>query len=268
MMLVGRAGRSSRSALLATAVVALLLAACSTGDGRGVTAPPSGPVALESEPEGTTDRLSDPTREEPTVSRVGDLIRLPPPRSDGPLSVEAALRSRRSVRHYSPGPLSLAEVGQLLWAAQGVTSPEGLRTAPSAGALYPLEVYLAAGEVTELAAGVYKYRPADHTLALVAEGDVRFALQRAALDQSAVGEGAAAIVIAAVFQRTTRKYGERGIGYVHAEAGAAAENVYLQAEALGLGTVYIGAFYDDKVRAVLSLAPNEQPLVILPVGRR
>ncbi len=195
-------------------------------------------------------------------------IPLPTPRAAGALSVEEALRARRSVRHYAEGPLTLAELGQLLWAAQGITGPRGERTAPSAGALYPLEVYLAASRVEDLPAGVYSYRPRAHALAAVARDDRRLALYHAALEQEAVREASAIIVLAAVFRRTTVKYGERGIGYVHAEAGAAAQNVYLQAEALHLGTVYIGAFRDDAVREALALAAEAQPLVLLPVGRR
>ncbi len=197
----------------------------------------------------------------------GESIALPTPRLKGSLSVEEALRARRSVRHYRAQPLTLAEVGQLLWAAQGVTGPRGERTAPSAGALYPLEVYLAASQVDGLAPGSYHYRPQAHVLELVSAGDRRLELYHAALDQDAVRQAPAVVVMVAVFRRTTVKYGSRGVGYVYAEAGAAAQNVYLQAQALGLGTVYIGAFRDEAVQAALSLPAEEQPLVLLPVGR-
>jgi len=169
-------------------------------------------------------------------------IELPSPMLDSQTSVEEALSKRRSVREYRDAPLALNEVAQLLWSAQGITSPEGMRTAPSAGALYPLEVYLLAGNVDGLAAGVYHYHPHEHALSKVVEGDRRAALSEAALGQEAIRDGAVVIVIAGVFERTTRKYGERGIQYVHMEVGSVAQNIYLQAESLGLGTVFIGAF--------------------------
>jgi len=187
---------------------------------------------------------------------------------DSQTSVEEALSKRRSVREYRDAPLTLNEVAQLLWSAQGITSPEGMRTAPSAGALYPLEVYLLAGNVDGLAAGVYHYHPHEHALSKVMEGDRRAALSEAALGQEAIQDGAVVIVIAGVFERTTRKYGERGIQYVHMEVGSVAQNIYLQAESLGLGTVFIGAFYDDQVKSVVGLSHDEQPLCLMPVGRK
>jgi SagB-type dehydrogenase family enzyme len=195
-------------------------------------------------------------------------IELPSPLLDSQTSVEEALSKRRSVREYRDAPLTLNEVAQLLWSAQGITSPEGMRTAPSAGALYPLEVYLLAGNVDGLAAGVYHYHPHEHALSKVIEGDRRAALSEAALGQEAVQDGAVVIVIAGVFERTTRKYGERGIQYVHMEVGSVAQNIYLQAESLGLGTVFIGAFYDDQVKSVVGLSHDEQPLCLMPVGRK
>lgn len=183
------------------------------------------------------------------------------------MSVEQALLERRSVREYAAEPLTLAEVSQLLWSAQGITHPSGLRTAPSAGALYPLEIYLLAGEVTDLKDGVYRYRPEGHQLLSVLEGDLRRDLSRAALNQPSLQDAPAVIVIAGVYERTTIKYGERGIRYVHIEVGSASENVHLQAVSLGLGTVFIGAFHDDGVREVLQLGTDEQPLGLMPVGR-
>jgi SagB-type dehydrogenase family enzyme len=196
------------------------------------------------------------------------IIRLPPPRYDGETSVEKALRERRSVREYGNEPLTLSEIGQILWAAQGVTSPLGLRTAPSAGALYPLETYVVAGDVEGLPSGVYRYKPDGHLLLHVAAGDRRGALCSAALSQPAIIKAPAAIVFSAVFARATAKYGKRGIRYVHMDLGHAAENVYLQAVSLRLGTVFIGAFDDDSVKKALSMPPEEEPLCIMPVGRR
>jgi SagB-type dehydrogenase family enzyme len=196
------------------------------------------------------------------------IVSLPRPRIRSEVSLEQALLARRSVRDYAPTPLTLAEVSQLLWAAQGMTAGWGGRTAPSAGALYPLEVYLVAGAVQGLASGVYRYSPKGHQLAEAKKGDVRTALADAALGQECVRDGAISIVIAAVYARTTQKYGARGTTYVHMEVGHAGQNVYLQAEALGLGTVTVGAFYDDRVAKVVGLRDNEVPLYIMPVGRK
>lgn len=204
---------------------------------------------------------------EPATQFV-NTTQLPEPQIDGPTSVEKALQGRRSRRAYKDEQLNLNEISQLLWAVQGVTSSSGQRTAPSAGALYPLEVYLLTGEVEGLLAGVYKYDPGDHALVGILEGDRRPELSRAALNQEAVQEAPAVMVIAAVYERTTGKYGERGKRYVHMEVGSAAQNVYLQAETLNLGTVFIGAFLDDQVKTILSMQPAEQPLGLMPIGRR
>lgn len=194
-------------------------------------------------------------------------IHLPKPTHSSRNSVETTLQQRRSIREYIKAPLTLSEVSQLLWAAQGITSPNGYRTAPSAGALYPLEVYLVVGHVTELPAGVYKYRPQTHQLVDIAKGDLRFKLASAALGQSPVKDGAIVLVLAAVYERTAAKYGRRGTQYVHMEVGHVAQNVYLQAVSLELGTVFIGAFYDDRVRDLLKMPDAENPLGIMPIGR-
>lgn len=196
-----------------------------------------------------------------------DVIRLPEPRRQSNVSVESALQSRRSVREYRDEPLTLSDVSQLLWAAQGCTGPEGARAAPSAGALYPLEVYLVAGRVNDLASGIYRYRPQHHELVRVAEGDKRASLASAALDQDCVRNAAVTIVVAAVYERVTKKYGKRGVMYVHMEAGHAAQNVHLQAVSLNLGTVAVGAFEDEPMKKLLTLPAEEQPLYLLPVGR-
>ena len=194
-------------------------------------------------------------------------VKLPIPRREGPISLEEAIQDRRSVREFTDQPLALDELGQLLWAAQGITSTQGARAAPSAGGTYPLEIYLAAGRVTGLEPGVYRYRPATHDLALVVTGDARAELVGASLDQIWVSEGAAALVISAVYSRTTERYGERGVRYVHLEAGHAAQNLCLQATALGLGVVTVGAFSDDGVQDVLHMASEEDPLYVVPIGR-
>ncbi|HID96324.1 MAG TPA: SagB/ThcOx family dehydrogenase [Candidatus Latescibacteria bacterium] len=196
-------------------------------------------------------------------NRVG----LPSPRTVGTMSVEEALFRRRSVREYSPQSLTLEEVSQLLWATQGVTSSQrGFRTAPSAGATFPMEIYLVVSRVDGLASGLYRYDPYENSVQMEVEGDLSRKLARAALDQYWVSEAAVNLVIAAVYERTTMRYGERGIRYVHMEAGHIGQNVYLQAEALGLGTVVVGAFHDEQVKKVLKI--KEEPLYIMPVGRR
>lgn len=195
-------------------------------------------------------------------------VKLPKPRFDSDVSLEETLSKRRSVRDFTKEPLTLVVVSQLLWAAQGVTDPRGFRTAPSAGATYPLETYLVVGEVEGLAQGVYRYDPAKHALVRVIDGDVRMELAAAALGQSWVKEGTINIVFTAIYERTTRRYGERGIRYVHIEVGHAAQNVCLQAAALNLGAVVVGAFYDDHVKEILNLPRDEHPLYIIPVGRK
>ena len=162
----------------------------------------------------------------------------------------------------------LAELSQLMWAAQGMTDPRGLRTAPSAGALYPLELYVVAGNVTGLPPGIYKYRRERHELLSLAKGDRRNDLCNAALGQSSIRRAAVVIVLSGVYGRTTVKYGERGIRYVHMEAGHAAQNVYLQAVPLQLGTVVIGAFHDEEVKRMMMMTDKEKPLYIIPLGRR
>lgn len=199
---------------------------------------------------------------------MGMRTKMPVPRYSSGVSIEESLDKRRSVRDYTGEPLKIEEASQLLWAAQGVTSHWGGRTAPSAGALYPLEVYLVAGDVQDLASGVYRYDPKRHELVMISKGDIRSRLASASLDQDPVRDGAIDLVLTAVYRRTTWKYGERGTRYVHMEAGHAAQNVYLQATAMGLGAVAVGAFYDDKVERLLDLPKDEKPLYIIPVGRR
>ncbi|MCK4592270.1 SagB/ThcOx family dehydrogenase [Candidatus Parcubacteria bacterium] len=203
-----------------------------------------------------------------TMKNKLETIKLPEPRYESETSVEEALLARRSVRDYKSESLTLEEVSQILWAAQGITDKKGSRTAPSAGALYPLEVYAVVGNVDDFSEGVYKYKPQCHELVKVAEGDKRMELYNAALNQSAVKNAAVAVVFSAVYERTTEKYGERGERYVHLETGHAAQNVYLQAAVLDLGTVVIGAFDDSEVKKIMNMQDDEQPLYIMPVGRK
>ncbi len=195
-----------------------------------------------------------------------DVIALPAPAVNSSFSVEAALLSRRSVRTFNQLALSLDIIGQMVWSAQGVTSSRGGRTAPSAGALYPLEINLLIGNVISAPAGLYRYRPADHTLWLRRSGDLRNQLRQVALQQQEIADASAVLIISAVITRTARKYGNRAERYVHMEAGHAAQNVYLQAAALGLGTVVIGAFDDDAVKKLLGFDLEEAPIALMPIG--
>ncbi|MBA7481203.1 hypothetical protein ES707_16673 [subsurface metagenome] len=194
-------------------------------------------------------------------------IILPEPRYDSNVSVEEAILQRRSERDYTSQALTLQEVSQLLWAAQGITDPRGYRAAPSAGATYPLEIYIVVGNVEGVAKGIYRYEPEAHQLLKVVSGEQRGALAQAALNQQFIAQAPVNLVITAVYERTTQRYGERGIRYVHMEAGHAAQNVYLQAVALNLGTVVVGAFHDNQVKEILNIAKDEEPLYIIPVGR-
>lgn len=194
-------------------------------------------------------------------------IGLPPPAPNRQMTVEAAIRSRRSIREFGPGSITIDEISQILWAAQGITDRAGYRTAPSAGALYPLEVSLIVGDIRSLPAGIYRYSPPAHALDAGSAGDRRAAIAEAALSQRWIADAAAILILAAVEERTTVKYGRRGIRYVHIEIGHAAQNVYLQAAALGLGTTIVGAFKDNEVKDVANLRRDETPLCLLPIGR-
>lgn len=202
-----------------------------------------------------------------TAMETGQRITLPAAETDPEMSVSEALEERRSIREFSCEGLGLEEVSQLLWAAQGLTNRRGFRTAPSAGALYPLELYVVAGDVEGLSPGVYRYRPGKHDLVLVVSGDLRKPLGSAAIGQDWVQRAPAVLVITGVYERTMTKYGQRGQRYVHMEVGHAAQNVYLQATASGLGTVMVGAFDDKQVQALLGLPADHEPLGLMPVGR-
>ncbi len=196
------------------------------------------------------------------------LIRLPPPSRRGTISVEEAISRRSSVRSYKAEPLSMAQLSQVLWAAQGITG-WGSRAAPSAGATYPLEVFVIVGRsgVEGITEGVYHYDVEPHSLSLHRVGDCRAGLATAALDQDFIAAAPLDIVICALYDRTCRRYGKRGERYVHLEVGHVGENIHLQAEALGLATVVIGAFRDEGVSRVLALGNEIEPLCIMPLGK-
>jgi len=203
-------------------------------------------------------------------------IDLPTPRFTSGVSIEETLLNRRSVREFNKEPLTLDDVSQILWAAYGITSPRthpaslrgGLRTAPSAGALYPLEIYLIAGKVSGLNPGIYLYIADGHKLKLHATGDIRKELAEAAAGQSFIADASASLVFTAVYSRTTGKYGSRGKErYVCMDLGHAAQNVYLQVQALGLATCAVGAFTDMMVSNAVMLPDHEVPLYMMPIGR-
>lgn len=197
-----------------------------------------------------------------------EVVQLSQPKFKSRVSVEEALLKRRSVRNYMNEPLLNSEISQLLWAAQGITEEKyNLRTAPSAGALYPLEIYIAVSNVEDLVPGLYKYQPQNHTLKKIIKGDKRIDISNAALKQDAIESSSAIILITAVYERTAVKYGDRTERYVNIEVGAAAQNIYLQSVSLEIGTVIIGAFKDDSLKKTLNLPANERPLAIMPLGK-
>lgn len=199
-----------------------------------------------------------------------ELVPLPPPRYPGTMSVEEALNLRRTVRAFEDEPLSLQDVAQLLWTGGGSRfdcATGASRTYPSAGGIYPLQIYLVAGNVQGLDRGVYVYAFKNHTLKLITDGDLRNPLARAALGQGFLAQAPALIVITAEYSRTEKKYGLRGgERYVPLDAGLAAQSIHLQATALGLATATVGAFTDSAVRQILQCG-KEEPLLIIPVGR-
>lgn len=197
------------------------------------------------------------------VMAENNQIQLPESKTKSDFSLEEAIAKRRSQRNFAKKDLKLEQISQLFWAAQGITARKGgwnFRSAPSAGALYPMELYLVSNE------GVFHYLPQEHVLELVTKEDRRKLLSNAALGQEPVRDASIDIVICAVYARVTRKYGQRGLRYAHIEAGHVAQNIHLQAVSLGLGSVSIGAFDDQQVRRVLNVPKDYEPLYIIPVG--
>lgn len=191
-------------------------------------------------------------------------VQLPPAKKEGTVSLEAALNKRKSIRRYTTLRLTVEEAGQLLWAGYGKNKWNRL-TCPSAGARYPLVIYLMTGYIGDLPQGLFKYDNKNHALQMVSEGDKRVALSKRAFNQDWIGNAPALIIICADYKLVTDIYEKRGVRYVDMEAGHAAQNIYLQAETLGLGTVAVGAFSDKDVKELLGV--NEVPLYIMPVGR-
>jgi SagB-type dehydrogenase family enzyme len=197
---------------------------------------------------------------------AADTIPLPTVEPQREHSLDRALRQRRTVRDLQGKPLSLPQLARLLWAAQGVTEPGGRRTAPSAGALYPLESYVVVGDVAGLGPGVFRYLPRRHALERIGADDRRAALAEAALGQFQVAHNGALLVFTALPERTMTKYGRRGMRYVHMEVGHAAQNVLLQATAMGLAAAVVGAFNDRAAARILGLRRGEQVLYLIAIG--
>ncbi len=186
---------------------------------------------------------------------------LPKPQINKTLYLDQAIQQRRSVRSFKDKQLTLNQISQLLWAAQGITDPNrGLRSAPSAGALYPLTIYLVKKD------GIWRYNVNNHSIKLIVSGDLRKNLAQAALGQSAIKEAPSSFVITADYKKITPKYRERSIRYTYIETGHVAQNLILEVVALGLSSVTIGAFYDEKVKSLLKLPSNDVALYIIPVG--
>ncbi|MEM2390155.1 MAG: SagB/ThcOx family dehydrogenase [Ignisphaera sp.] len=232
-------------------------------------------IEKEKVPIGVSDKDKAATPVKVNISIIDGVILLPYPMiRKNVLSTEEAIAFRRSVREYQNMPISIEQLSQLLWATYGVSETRhGLKTTPSAGATYPLEMYIVVGEekvtlpdASALQAGVYKYDPYTHSLRLVRAGNFMEELSKAAVNQRWVKEAAVNIVICAAYERTTRVYGERGYRYVYMEVGHAGQNIYLEATALNLGAVVIGAFHDDWVKSIVNADENEHPLYIVSVG--
>jgi len=203
--------------------------------------------------------------EEAKTATEQPAITLPAPDLEGKVTVEQALKQRRSVRSYADEPLTLQQVSQLLWAAQGITEPtRGLRTAPSAMASYPLRVYLVAGNVKDLPAGVYQYMPQGHKLELVETGD-----QRANVGgQPQVRNAPALIVYVIDYTVLGKKSGDRAKKFAYLEVGHSAQNVLLQEVALGLVGVPIGGADEAKVRTIFKLTADQEPAYVITVGKK
>jgi SagB-type dehydrogenase family enzyme len=258
--------------LLLIAVIIILIFRLTTAD-------QAQPVKTSSKPDISVERSNQSVMENISteMKALNDSIyQLPAPRFDSDVSIEQTILKRRSRRYYKDQALTSNQISQILWAAYGITQPRdepyfhltgGLKTAPSAGALYPLEIYLLAGNISDVPAGLYKYLPKGHQLKKIHGQDVRSGLAQAAGDQMMIKEAPADLVYTAIFERTTVRYKERGRNrYVPMDIGHSAENVYLQVEALGLGTCAIGAFQDGIVSQVLNLPAAEEPMYIMPIG--
>jgi SagB-type dehydrogenase family enzyme len=196
-------------------------------------------------------------------------MRLPDPQHEGDVSLEHAIQERRTIRSYDGKALHLRQVSQLLWSAQGITEPGGFkRAAPSAGALYPMDIYgvVGAGCVEGLDPGIYHYEPEEHSISPVRGEDVRRDVAGACLWQTWMAQAPLNLVITAEYSRITGKYGQRGIRYAMIEAGHIGQNIFLQAQAMGLAAGIVGAFDDEKLIRIMGITKTHEPLLVMPVG--
>jgi SagB-type dehydrogenase family enzyme len=190
-----------------------------------------------------------------------EIIPLDPPYIEIKMPLVDAIEKRRSVRAFESKKLSMGQISLLLWASQGMTDEAtGFRSVPSAGALYPLEVFFVDSE------GAYQYIAQGHHLIMISSDDLRTDVMEASLSQTFIADAPVAVIICAVYERTTAKYGERGKMYVHLEAGHACQNLLLTATALGLGAVPVGAFDEEAINKTLGLPKDHTPLYIVPIG--
>ncbi len=197
-------------------------------------------------------------------------VYLPSPSQKGGMSLAEAIARRKSIRRFTPQSVPQSQLSQILWAAQGTSDASRRhRTVPSAGATYPLEIFVVCGTncIEGVGSGIYHYNTDSHSLTRRHKEDMRLELAKAALGEESIYKSPVDIVICAVYERTLSIYGDKGERYVHMEVGHAGQNIYLQAAALGLATVAIGAFYDEQVRNVLQLEEQYKPLYIMPVGK-
>ena len=205
----------------------------------------------------------------PLKQKGGGRMRLPDPITDGDVSLEMTIHQRRTVRSFHSKALTLTQLSQLFWAAQGITDPAGYkRASPSAGALYPMDIYGAVGDgcVEGLHSGIYLYDPATHSLSLIQKGDRRRDIATASLGQMWMSYAPITFVITAEYSRITSKYGRRGLRYAMIEAGHTGQNIFLQSQALGLEAGIVGAFEDQKVIQVMGIKSTHEPLLLIPVG--
>ncbi len=212
--------------------------------------------------------IQEPNQKEKNSEKIEEtMVELPDPDKAGDLSLEESISERRSIRNYQDNPLTLKEISQILWSAQGITDPASdFRAAPSAGALYPLSLYLSINNVENLDPGLYEYIVDDHELKLKLDKSVKDEIYNVALQQTSIKESSVIFIIAADYEITERKYRDRAQRYVHMEAGHAGQNIYLQTTALDLGTVAIGAFHDDGLKEILGI--DEDPIYLFPVGNK
>lgn len=220
-----------------------------------------GSPIIEKVNQGEAKRMNETTETNELIGIDEEIINLPTPDREGDVSVEKALWARKSVRRFLPRELTVKQISQILWAAKGINRPgKNQRTCPSAGGAYPLITYIAMGK------GVYRYYPDGHRLRRIIREDKRKEISVAALEQEWVEKAPISIIITAIYERTTARYGKRGEMYVHMEAGHAAQNVHLQAAALGLGSVPVGAFIDARIAKIIKCTEQEIPIYIIPVG--